>query len=257
MNDKELAGLSEEERARSLIIVQDAFTSYFETDTFAAILESLQYFGLRIWLLPFQPNGKPLHVHGFLRQFETSAGRHANLLKSHAKYDIPLVGIDPSMTLAFRSEYRKYVGPDVPEVMLPQEFLATRIGQLATTFRASPGERVTLMGHCSEKTNAAGSMDQWRDVFEALGIGIKIEATGCCGMAGTYGHETRNLETSRAIYELSWGPKVRKELECSNHLLATGYSCRSQVKRFAGVKVRHPLEYLRDQLKTQNPRFQG
>jgi|UPI000788287C FAD/FMN-containing dehydrogenase/Fe-S oxidoreductase len=257
VNDGELAGLSEEDRARSLIIVQDAFTSYFETDTFAAILESLQYLGLRVWLLPFHPNGKPLHVHGFLKQFETIAGRHANRLKSHMKYDIPLVGIDPSMTLAFRSEYRKYVGPDVPSVLLLQEFLAARIEQISPSFRAPAGAQVTLMGHCSEKTNAAGSMDQWRDVFEALGIGVNIEATGCCGMAGTYGHETRNLETSRAIYELSWGPKVRKSLENSSHLLVTGYSCRSQVKRFTGVKVRHPLEYLRDQLKTQNLTREG
>ncbi|GAA0849401.1 FAD-binding and (Fe-S)-binding domain-containing protein [Marinobacter szutsaonensis] len=250
INEKELAGLSEGERARSLIIVQDAFTSYFETDTFAAILESLQYLGLRVWLLPFHPNGKPLHVHGFLKQFEAIAGRHSNLLNSYTKYDIPLVGIDPSMTLAFRSEYRKYVGPDVPKVMLPQEFLAARIGQLSPGFKLRAEEQVALMGHCSEKTNAAGSMDQWRQVFAALGIGIRIETTGCCGMAGTYGHETRNIETSRAIYDLSWGPKISTLKDCGT-ILATGYSCRSQVKRFDGAKVRHPLEYLRDRLREE------
>ncbi|MFO7528558.1 MAG: FAD-binding and (Fe-S)-binding domain-containing protein [Marinobacter sp.] len=248
VNDKELSGLDETERARSLIIVQDAFTSYFETDTFAAILESLQYLGLRVWLLPFHPNGKPLHVHGFLRQFRAIAGRHVDLLKSYAKYDVPLVGIDPSMTLAFRSEYRKYVGLDVPGVMLLQEFLAERIGHLAPSVNAAQGEDVTLLGHCSEKTNAAGSMDQWRQVFEALGIGIRIEATGCCGMAGTYGHETRNLVTSRAIYDLSWGPKI-SALKDRGTVLATGYSCRSQVKRFDGEVARHPLEYLRDRFR--------
>jgi len=250
VNEKELACLDQEERARSLIIVQDAFTSYFETGTFAAILESLQHLGLRVWLLPFHPNGKPLHVHGFLRQFRAIAGRHADLLKCHANYGVPLVGIDPSMTLAFRSEYRKYVGPEVPEVMLLQEFLAARVGKLAQTFKPEPGEQVILMGHCSEKTNAAGSMDQWQQVFEALGIGINIEATGCCGMAGTFGHETRNLGTSRAIYDLSWGPKI-SALKDSGVVLATGYSCRSQVKRFDGVKVRHPLEYLRDRFKEE------
>ena len=247
VNNEELADLDEEERARSLIIVQDAFTSYFETDTFAAILESLQYLGLRVWLLPFHPNGKPLHVHGFLKQFRIIAGHHADLLRSYARHGIALVGIDPSMTLAFRSEYLKYVDLDVPNVMLLQEFLAERVLHLAPVVTPATDETVTLLGHCSEKTNAAGSMDQWRRVFEALGIGIRIEATGCCGMAGTYGHETRNLRTSRAIYDLSWGPKMKRQ--DGSVLLATGYSCRSQVKRFDGVKIRHPLEYIRDHLK--------
>ncbi|MHA7924695.1 MAG: D-2-hydroxyglutarate dehydrogenase YdiJ [Marinobacter sp.] len=250
VNEQELVDLDEEERARSLIIVQDAFTSYFETDTFAAILESLQYLGFRVWLLPFHPNGKPLHVHGFLKQFRTTASHHTNLLRSYALHDIPLVGIDPSMTLAFRSEYRKYVDSVVPNVMLLQEFLAERIPHLAAHNTPVADRTVTLLGHCSEKTNAAGSMDQWQQVFETLGIGIRIEATGCCGMAGTYGHETRNLETSRAIYGLSWGPKITK-LKDRNVILATGYSCRSQVKRFGGAKIRHPMEYLRDQLKAQ------
>lgn len=250
VNDEELAALDDAERERSLIIVQDAFTSYFETDTFAAILESLQYLGFRVWLLPFHPNGKPLHVHGFLKQFRSTARHHTNLLRSYARHGIPLVGIDPSMTLAFRSEYRKYVDSVVPDVMLIQEFLAERIPHLAAHDISVADCAVTLLGHCSEKTNAAGSMNRWQQVFETLGIGIKIEATGCCGMAGTYGHETRNLETSRAIYDLSWGPKINK-LQDRNVILATGYSCRSQVKRFGGAHIRHPLEYLRDQLKAQ------
>ncbi|WP_138440754.1 D-2-hydroxyglutarate dehydrogenase YdiJ [Marinobacter alexandrii] len=249
-NKKELAELDDRERAESVIIVQDAFTSFFETDTFAAILECLQYLGIRIWLLPFHPNGKPLHVHGFLKQFRKTAIRHTDLLRSFAKFDIPLIGVDPSMTLAFRSEYRKHVGTDVPAVMLLQEFLAQKLNHDVPAVRPAPGEHITLLGHCSEKTNATGSMDQWRAVFEALGIEVNIETTGCCGMAGTYGHEARNLGNSKAIYDLSWGPKVCALKEHST-LLATGYSCRTQVTRFAQTPVRHPLEYLRDRFASE------
>lgn len=245
--EKNLNGLGESERERSLIIVQDAFTSYFETDTFAAILDCLQQLGFRVWLLPFYPNGKPLHVHGFLKQFRKTAKLHSEFLRVHARFGIPLVGIDPSMTLAFRSEYRKYAGPDVPAVMLLQEFLAQRTEQFARKLASQPRRRVILLGHCSERTNVSNSMEQWQRIFSAVGISLGVENVGCCGMAGTYGHESRNVATSRKIYELSWHNKITT-LSASNVLLATGYSCRSQVQRFDKVRARHPLEYLREQL---------
>lgn len=120
--------------------------------------------------------------------------------------------------------------------------------QLTPPCRLQPDRPVTLLGHCSEKTNAPGSQEQWQDLFAALGLELRIENTGCCGMAGTFGHETRNLETSRHIYDLSWGAKVA-QLGKDHVLLATGYSCRSQVSRFDGIRLRHPLEYLRDRFR--------
>jgi hypothetical protein len=57
-------------------------------------------------------------------------------------------------------------------------------------------------------------------------------------MSGTYGHEARNQDTSQTIFEQSWAGKLDKTGEA----LATGYSCRSQVKRLANRQLRHPLE---------------
>ena len=95
-----------------------------------------------------------------------------------------------------------------------------------------------LMAHCTEKTNVPASTRQWEQVFARLGLKLVTEATGCCGMSGTYGHEARNQETSRTIFEQSWATKLDKDGEP----LATGYSCRSQVKRMTERKMRHPLE---------------
>lgn len=61
-------------------------------------------------------------------------------------------------------------------------------------------------------------------------------------MAGTYGHETRNLDNSLGIYQLSWQPHMQQRAR--HRCLATGYSCRSQVKRIEGEAVRHPLQAL-------------
>ena len=76
--------------------------------------------------------------------------------------------------------------------------------------------------------------------FERRGLRLKVQATGCCGMSGTYGHEARNLATSKTIYAQSWASHVDGP-EDEGEALATGYSCRSQVKRMSSKQVRHPF----------------
>lgn len=237
-----LQGLPAAERERSVVIVQDAFSSFFDTDTVADILRCLQQLGFRVWVMPYRANGKPLHVHGFLKTFTWVAKRRQREFAELAKSGIPLVGIDPSMTLAYRSEYKKYLKGDVTPVLLLQEFLGQRLPHLESSQgRFKPGT-VKLLGHCTEKTNAAASMKDWQSIFSALGLTLEHEAVGCCGMAGTYGHETRNKGTSATIYDLSWRPLL--ENQPADQWVATGYSCRSQAQRQQGVTLKHPLQYL-------------
>lgn len=61
-------------------------------------------------------------------------------------------------------------------------------------------------------------------------------------MAGTYGHESANYAHSRGIYALSWQQQLAQLPR--GRCLATGYSCRSQVKRIQGEGIRHPLQAL-------------
>ena len=241
----ELGRLSAAERAKSLILVQDAFTRYFETPVFAAFIELASRMGYRVWLAPFMANGKPLHVQGFLPAFERTARRTAKGLQALAGFDIPLVGLDPAMTLVYRQEYRKVAGLECPDVLLPQEWLLKALDGQPT----QPGKTVAfrLLGHCTEKTNAAPSAAMWVQVFEQAGLQVTAEATGCCGMSGTYGHEARNLQTSRTIFAQSWAPTL--DSGAAAEPLATGYSCRSQVARIKNATLRHPIQALLEHLR--------
>lgn len=235
-----LAALSPEQRARSVIVVQDAFTRYFETPLAAAFVELAARLGYTVFLAPFRPNGKPLQVQGFLRAFDRAAGRNAAQLAALGGHGVPLVGLDPAMTLVYRQEYRKVSGAvDCPPVLLPQEWL---VESLPAGLAPQPGA-YRLLAHCTEKTNVAASTGQWQKVFARFGLALKIEASGCCGMSGTYGHETRNRLTSGVIFEQSWGRLVDSDPQ-QGELLATGYSCRSQVGRLRAKRLRHPLEVL-------------
>ncbi|WPC03313.1 FAD-binding and (Fe-S)-binding domain-containing protein [Pseudomonas benzenivorans] len=247
-----LAALSPAQRGRSVVLVQDAFTRYFETPLLADWIELIGRLGYAIYLAPYGANGKPLQVQGFLGAFARVARRNAARLRALAEQGVTLVGLDPAMTLVYRQEYPKALGAEAcPEVALPQEWLA-RVLPERPAWAGDGSQRYQLLGHCTEKTNAPAASALWGELFRRCGLGLEQPASGCCGMAGTYGHESRNLETSRAIYQLSWAARVRQQ-GGAGRLLASGYSCRSQVERLDGQALAHPLQALLAQLR----RFQA
>ncbi|MGM8226451.1 D-2-hydroxyglutarate dehydrogenase YdiJ [Cellvibrio sp. ARAG 10.3] len=244
-----IAQLSAAEKAKAVIVVQDAFTSYFETPFVIDALTLLQKLGYVPLLAPFKPNGKPLQVHGFLKAFARAADTNATMLNGLASSGIPLIGLEPAMTLAYRGEYKKILGATAPKVQLVQEWLAGQQETLRERAEQFNTGDYALLAHCTEKTNAVSSIKDWQQVFTTLGQTLKVIETGCCGMAGTYGHETVNVETSKKIYQLSWADVVTNPAN-KDRLTATGYSCRSQTKRIDNVKLPHPLQVLLAQIKS-------
>jgi Fe-S oxidoreductase len=238
---KALHALDGTERARSVVIVQDAFTSYYETPLLLDLLDLVQALGFRAWLAPYRPNGKALHVHGFLGAFERLASANAAMLQDLAATGVELVGLDPSMTLTYRSEYAGALGKSrAPAVLLVQEWLVRHLDRLPAV---GGGAAYQLLPHCTERTTALAAVRDWSSVFGAFGLGLTILPSGCCGMAGTWGHEVEHRATSEHIYSLSWASCVAAA-GASGALLADGYSCRSQAKLIDGVKLPHPLQAL-------------
>ncbi len=236
-----LEALTPAERAKSVVVVQDAFTSHYESGLLLDLFDFLVLLGVRPWIAPYRPNGKPLHVHGFFGAFRRVAARNAAMLGRLAATGVELVGVDPSMTLTYRSEYATALGQEArPSVKLVQEWLADRLDGLPAL---ADGREYLLLPHCTERTSAPASLRQWQAIFAALGATLRVLPSGCCGMAGTYGHEREHRATSERIYALSWSKYVDADAENRN-LLATGYSCRSQVALIDGVRLLHPLEVL-------------
>jgi FAD/FMN-containing dehydrogenase/Fe-S oxidoreductase len=242
-----LAALNDEERKRTVVLVQDAFTRYFETGVAADWLELLTRLGYQVYLAPFAPNGKPLQVQGFLAAFEKAALFNGQALRKLQDSGIALVGLDPAMTLVYRQEYSKVLSREqTPAVLLPQEWLAAELAERIEP--ASAGGTWYFLPHCTEKTNEPASVALWQKVFARLGMKLEVLASGCCGMSGTYGHEARNAQNSQKIYQQSWQPLVARH-GADDRLVADGYSCRSQVKRQDGKQVRHPLQVLLEQVR--------
>lgn len=238
---EDLQAMTDAEREHYVVVVQDPFTSFYEATLVHDLIQLISLLGYRPVLLPFVPNGKPQQVKGFLKQFARTARKSAEILNRVATLNLPMVGTDPALVLCYRDEY-KMLGNERGSfnVQLAHEWLATAVLSLQEPTQAN-GEWY-LFAHCTEVTALPSSTQQWKTLFSQFGATLHTINAGCCGMAGTYGHEARNLDNSRKIFGLSWELQLaNKPLE---RCLATGFSCRSQVKRFGGEKIKHPLQAL-------------
>ncbi|MFA9500843.1 FAD-binding and (Fe-S)-binding domain-containing protein [Mannheimia sp. E30BD] len=233
---------------KSLFIVQDPFTSYYDAKVVTDFVALIQKLGFKPIVLPFKPSGKAQQVKGFLHKFAKTAKNQSDFLNRVAKLGLPMVSIDPALTLIYREEYKDVLKESRGDfkVLLAHEWLSEVIknGELENCKKSENSDRLQwhLFSHCTESTALPSSPKEWQAIFAYFGETLVTEAVGCCGMAGTFGHETKHFAMSKAIYEKSWQQKINdKPLE---RCLATGYSCRSQVKRFEQQGIKHPVQAL-------------
>ncbi|NEP20171.1 MAG: (Fe-S)-binding protein, partial [Leptolyngbya sp. SIO4C1] len=229
--------LAQADRDNSAVLLPDVFTYLYDAPVVVAAYQLLKQLGFQVWLSAPVASGKPLHVLGFLQAFEQIAARSHAYLSQIQAFDIPIVGIEPSIVLTYRDEYAQ-LGRALP-VYLPQEFLLKQAERFSP---AGAAETYTLLSHCTEKALVTAAPVQWQQVFAAAGLSLNLQAVGCCGMAGLYGYEAEHLEMSRSIYALSWEKQLRSLGQ--SQALATGFSCRAQVQRLSGWRPRHPLQVL-------------
>ena len=212
----------------TLIFVVDPFTAHFDPAVVEAACRVARALG-EVPGIVTPRHGKALQVQGLLDRFaKVARATHAEL----SRLGLPLVGLDPAMTLIFRDDYAK-LGLALP-VQLPQEWLAGRAPRLPAL---DLPRDLTLLLHCTERATQAQAGADWAKVFAALGHPVQIPPAGCCGMAGSFGHETRNRAVSETLHA-AWAPRL------TGTAMATGQSCRAQSAHLCGRRPPHPLEVI-------------
>lgn len=246
---EQLQQLSAVQKQKILLIVQDPFTSFYDAHVVADFVDLCQHLGFKPIVLPFKPNGKAQHIKGFLARFAKTAKNQADFLNQMAQLEIPLVGVDPAIVLSYRDEYQEILGQARGnfQVLTAHEWLKSQLSheQLKNNLKTDRSfERQTwyLFPHCTESTALPNSPKEWQEIFACFNQQLQTENVGCCGMAGTFGHESQHIKMSKEIYQLSWAKKLQNKDPA--HCLATGYSCRSQVKRMQHWQPKHPVQAL-------------
>lgn len=243
----DLAGLERltpADREKRVLIVQDTFTSVYDAGMVHDLVSLVAKTGKIPVLLPLKPNGKALHIRGYLREFAVTAARTADFYNRVYRLGIPMVGVDPAIVLCYRDEYRKTLGTARGDfvIQMVQEWLLDNLELLKP--RTRDENEYYLLAHCTQKSLRPATHDDWVKIFRHASLKLIPIPVGCCGMAGLYGHTAANVARSEAIYRQNWAPVFRKYPV--NRCLVTGFSCREQVRKMENAVVRHPLQILNE-----------
>lgn len=234
----------------TVVIVPDAFTALLDPDVLLAAIDVLRAAGERPVVAEFRPSGKFDHVVGRRRRFAAAAASQRELIESFAATGIDLVVVEPAVSLLAAHEYVA-IDPTFPQTVrsLP-DHLSERLDRLRAVDERHAGRdvqrQVQLFGHCTEVSLAPSNVEAYRAMLEAVGCSVEVVSTTCCGMAGIFGHQSERQVMSAALFDRGWRPKLESSGESTN--CASGYSCRSQAKRFGHSDVVHPVQVMADVL---------
>lgn len=223
--------------SKSVILVADPFSAMFDVDAVGSIADGLVALDYVPYLAPLRAGGKPAHVKGDRSLFRKIGTRFARDLRMLATAGAPLVATDPAFALMIRHDYPNSAIEDAPEVLLIDEYLCRRLASGDIWPTARQQNRISVFRHCMEQSSIGANSGNWNKVFGALGLDIDLHSTGCCGMAGLYGHEVRHADASKRLFEMSW----RDKIAANGQNYVTGFSCRCQVRRMTNEDPAHPM----------------
>ena len=115
--------------------------------------------------------------------------------------------------------------------------------EIDASSRFGPGpEQILVHGHCHQKAlvGTKPALDLLRRI---PGAEVKEVDSGCCGMAGSFGYEREHYEVSRAVGARRLFPAV-EAMGPGSVVVASGFSCRHQIRHFAGVDAVSPMELI-------------
>lgn len=242
---------------KKLFFFGDEFTNYQDAHIGIAAIQLLRGLGYEVLWPEHAPSGRAAISKGLLENARACATENIRVFASLASDSAPLVGIEPSALLSFRDEYPKLLRNEdqkqaeqlAPHTYTITEFLyreaqASRIGSQHFSNKAA---EIRLHSHCYEK---ALSRPEETAFLLSLPAQYNVQPipSGCCGMAGSFGYEAEHYAVSMTIGEEVLFPAIRQATK-AQLLVATGTSCRHQIKDGTGRQALHPVEVLLAALK--------
>ena len=228
-------------RDKRVLLLDDCFTTFQEPQIGRAAVILLERAGYSVSLASVCC-GRAMISKGYLRDARDLAKVGVAKLAKAASSGVPILGLEPSCILTLTDEWPELVPGAAAEAIAEAAELAESF--LAKVLPAKPvttdSQRVLFHPHCHQRAlvGVSGTMD-------AL-VGAGCDATaldaGCCGMAGAFGYEKQHYDLSVRIANLDLIPKLSAAPDAT--VVATGTSCRHQIRDLTGRTALHPLEVM-------------
>ena len=241
-----------------VVLFADTFTTWFEPENARAAVRVLEAAGYRVHAAAPPPGerrplccGRTFLAAGLVDDARQELARTLAALAPFIERGVPIVGLEPSCLLTFRDEalvlgFEREAGDG--RFVLFEELIAGAAADsgLDLRLRPLPARRALLHGHCHQK--AFGVMPALESTLRLVpDLEIETVASSCCGMAGAFGYEAANYDTSMAMGELNLLPAVRAA-DRHSIIVAGGTSCRHQIADGTTRKARHVVTVLEQAL---------
>jgi FAD/FMN-containing dehydrogenase/Fe-S oxidoreductase len=230
----------------------DEFTNYNDVEIGQTAIKLLDKLGYEVLFVNHLDSGRPQLSKGLLDEARKLAEANVKIFCELVSDKTPLVGIEPSAILTFRDEYTSLTRGTCQDkakvlaknVLTIEEFIAKEIdkGNITSDQFTDNEQLIKVHGHCHQKS--LSSMVPTKKMLSLpKNYTVHMIASGCCGMAGSFGYEKEHYEVSMKIGELVLFPTVRKQAS-EVIIAAAGTSCRHQIKDGTGRKSMHPVEII-------------
>jgi FAD/FMN-containing dehydrogenase/Fe-S oxidoreductase len=245
-------------RLGQVVLLNDPFTEFYEPEVGQAAVEALEHLGYGVQLTRCVSLGRAAISQGDLRRARATIERALNELHPLADQGLPILWLEPSEGLTLRDEavdlvrgdtLREQVRTVARQLFSFEEWMIreARAGRIAEQAFDIEPRRVLLHVHCHQKSfiGAQASLDALRLLTNTE---VTLIPSGCCGMAGAFGYEAEHFDLSQTIGELVLFPAIRAAPP-DTLIVATGTSCRQQIRFGTGREPLHPAQIFRAALR--------
>jgi len=236
-----------ESTSRCVVYFVDTWTNFFTPEVGKASVRLLEKLGFEVLCPKTACCGRPAISQGLLTEARDLAEFNVRRLVYHARRDIPIVGSEPSCILTLLDEYPDLVGIQAAKtvarrVQTIETFLLEALSQRPDLLERSMHDMSILYhAHCHQKA-LIGSSDATSLLRLVFDNDAREIDSGCCGMAGSFGHEVEHYDVAKAIGEDRLFPAVRNRGDAK--IAVSGFSCRQQIAHHTNARARHVVEYV-------------
>ena len=237
-----------------VILFADTFNINFENENLVYAIKVLNKFGYQAVIPSFGKDklkrplccGRTYISYGQLDKASEELNRFNDYVIQNNYIDLPVVGIEPSCLLTFNDEYQTLKNVKNREQIknkfyLLEEFILEQIKNNNNIKANKFDQSVLIHGHCHQKSQ--DRMKGLTNLLSELNIKNEMIESSCCGMAGSFGYDSKTYEVSKKMANLSLIPAINNSSE-KDFIVANGTSCRHQISDLSEKKGKHVSELL-------------
>jgi len=242
---------------KKVFLFVDEFTNYLDASIGTKAILLLHKLNYQVEIINHEESGRTYLSKGLIKKAQEIAKKNVEIFKDLVSEKTPLIGVEPSAILTFRDEYidllrgkEKEQAKKISENTFTfEEFFAQEIdnGNITSEMFTEEKRLLKLHGHCHQKT-LSSLVPSKKMLSLPKNYAMHLIPSGCCGMAGSFGYEKEHYKVSMQIGELVLFPTVRK-VKKDTLIVASGTSCRHQIKDGTERTALHPIEVMWEALK--------